>query len=226
MRTAGLRSTVNTINDTSCSRSARSLVPGSGDPETPQGCASVAPAFVRHNDQLKKGNFGKLNPVILGLSRGAVWTEVPLLTDDFSKGMLCAERPSQNELLGACVFEILENQLDVSESLRPVEGQADDLASRSGCAPTRFMPSQSRFDRIAALFGRDRNRGATVDVQPILMIGKRVHLERHSNLALAHDHLPHSGMFERLNGEGFLIIRASDDVMTMLVHDAKLSRPE
>jgi hypothetical protein len=100
------------------------------------------------------------------------------------------------------------------------------LASRGGCAPTRFLPSQSRFDRIAALLGSDRNRGATVDVQPILLIGKRVHLERHSNLALAHDHLPNSGMFEYLHGEGSLIIHASDDVMTVLVHDAKLSRPE
>jgi hypothetical protein len=34
------------------------------------------------------------------------------------------------------------------------------------------------------------------------------------------------GMFEYLHGEGSLIIHASDDVMTVLVHDAKLSRPE
>jgi len=113
---------------------------------------SVTAVLVGHDDQFQKGDFGELDFVIFRLSHSTVWTKVPLLADDFSKAILRAPRPSENELLSPCVFEILENQLDASEGLPVVENKPDNLASRSGCAPTRFVAGQRRLNWIAALF--------------------------------------------------------------------------
>src|SRR5258705_2283285 len=85
--------------------------------------ASLTAALVRHNNQFEHPDIYQVNSVVLDLANRSGRAEIPLLAHDFPERSSNLRRPSQNKLLRARGFVILEGQENPSELLRAVENE-------------------------------------------------------------------------------------------------------
>ena len=115
--------------------------------------ASLRATLVGQNLQFKYRHVGEFDGVVLSLPYCPGWAEIPLLANDFSKRMSVIRRPSQDKLLGALDFGLLENQPDTFQLLRVVEQESNDLGSGLSRAPAASLAELQRtLDGICFIF--------------------------------------------------------------------------
>jgi len=115
--------------------------------------ASLTATLVRHNDQFEHPDIYQVDSVVLDLADPSGRAEIPLLAHNFPERLSNMRRPSQNKLLRAGGFVILEGQENTSELLRVVENETYRLSSGLSRKPASPLVSQKRrLNRIVLIF--------------------------------------------------------------------------
>ena len=116
--------------------------------------------------ELKGGDGGKVNGVVLDLLGRALGGEGELLAKDFLYLAVFVER-EDGELLGTLSGEVDKVQMDVVDCGGLVKVEADELRTFSGGAPAgRRDAAECMFDREEGIFGGDLDGGDGVEVEP------------------------------------------------------------